>query len=149
MEPSQLEKSAEKNDRASKRHHLELLVLSAGAILLSFLLVVRPDQRVAFCYLEDYPIPETCVPKACFGITCPACGLTRSLVFLAQGDLSASLRTHRIGWLLAAVILFQVPYRLYALVHGDAKGAVSVVFRWFGYFLVFLLIANWVLELPR
>jgi len=139
--------NAERYSRSSKRHHVELLLLSTAAISLSFLLIVRPDQRVAFRHLEDYPIPETCVPKACFGITCPACGLTRSLIFLAQGDLIASQQMHRLGWLLAAVILFQVPYRLYALAQGDVDGAVLAVFRWFGYFLVFLLIANWVVGL--
>jgi hypothetical protein len=144
MDESQYAKIAETNGRSSMRHHIELLFLSTASILLSFLLVVRPDQRVAFCHFEDYPIPETCIPKACLGISCPACGLTRSLIYLAQGNLTASLRMHRLGWLLAAVILFQVPYRLYAIVHGDLDGAVSAVFRWFGYFVVFLLIANWI-----
>jgi len=128
---------------AMQRRHRFVLLLCAAALLLAFVLQVRPDQRVEFRWFPGIPLPHTCMSRICFGLECPACGLTRSIVYFAQGDWRASLETHRLGWLFAVTILVQFPYRLFALARKDAFPLGRRLPACFGYALIFLLIANW------
>ncbi len=47
----------------------------------------------------------TCWFRAVFGLDCPLCGMTRSFVALAHGELSAALRFHPAGPLLFAAMV--------------------------------------------
>lgn len=49
--------------------------------------------------------PPLCPFRALTGLPCPGCGLTRSLVALAHGDLAASLFFHPLGLLLALALV--------------------------------------------
>ena len=126
-----------------------MLAVACVVVVLAFALEVRPDQRVAFRGLAAYPLPETCFSWAWFGIRCPGCGLTRSIVYLAQGDWDASLRMHRLGWLLALAVLLQFPYRLLALRRGDRPVLTALLRRLCAAMLILLLIGNWLLDLLR
>ena len=81
--------------------------------LLAFLLHELPDGRVALRGLPQFPLPQTCMSRALLGLRCPGCGLTRSIIHLAQGDWRESWHDHRLGGLLGIVIALQIPYRLY------------------------------------
>jgi hypothetical protein len=52
--------------------------------------------------------PLSCPLKAFFGITCPTCGLTRSVLYAWNGDFDMSLRFHFGGivLLMVGVVLF-------------------------------------------
>ena len=80
------------------------------------------------------------------GLRCPGCGLTRSIIHLAEGDWRASWRSHRLGGLMAAVLIFQVPYRLLALRRPETP---LIPPRWqaaLGTALIVLLIVNWLAD---
>jgi hypothetical protein len=124
-----------------------MLVLAIGVIACSFLLEAHSDQRVAFRFLPDYPLPETCLAHSMFGVSCPGCGLTRSFIYLAHGDWQTSLKMHRLGWLLALAILFQLPYRFFCLAKHDCSLTTLAFFRWFGYLLIALLLGNWLYQI--
>jgi hypothetical protein len=100
-------------ERLRRQGHLSILLLAVLVIAASFVLQVAPDgDRV---YLHGAPaatLPPLCFMKALGGVPCPGCGLTRSFIYLAHGNPSASWQAHRLGWLLAALALVQVPYRL-------------------------------------
>ena len=76
------------------------------------LLEVQDDRTVALWFLPDRPFPDVCPSRRFLDVECPGCGLTRSLVYLSRGELISSVRMHRLGWLVAAVVLLQVPYRI-------------------------------------
>jgi hypothetical protein len=85
--------------------------------------------------------------QSLFHVSCPGCGLTRSFVYLAQGDLQSSLRMHRIGWLMALAVLLQIPYRIASLAM-PGREVLGVVFPTiFGQVLITLLIGNWIFNL--
>jgi hypothetical protein len=132
---------------ARRRRHWEMLIVASVVLVLAFALEVRPDQRVAFRLAPHYPMPETCMSRYLFGVSCPGCGLTRSIVHLARGDWRHSLQLHHLGWLLAAAILFQFPYRLWCLWRDDCSRATRSLSRCFGTILIVLLIGNWLCEL--
>jgi hypothetical protein len=121
-----------------------MLVFSSLAIVLSFALFIRPDGRVALRGLENHPVPETCLAKTVFHIDCPGCGLTRSFISLARGDVAAAWKYNRVGWLLALACLVQIPYRSYALARQRMLAPRSSAI--FGYLLIAALVGNWVLH---
>ena len=83
--------------------------------MLAFVLQELPDGRVAVRGFPQFPLPQTCTSRAWLGLKCPGCGLTRSIIHLAEGDWRASWHNHRLGGLMAVVIALQIPYRLLAL----------------------------------
>ena len=120
---------------------------SPAVVLLAFLLHELPDGRVAVRGLPQFPLPQTCASRAWLGLRCPGCGLTRSIIHLAEGDWRASWHDHRLGGLLAIVIAFQIPYRLYALRRPGRPLLLDILAdRDRLYALIALLVANWLLD---
>lgn len=128
-----------------RRRHYEMLVIASAAVLLALILRVRDDGRVVFWGLPDYPLPPSCLTYALFGIKCPGCGLTRSVVQLTHGHWASSWHFHRLGWLMALAIVLQLPYRLLAL-RGGRPPLGTRLPQLIGYVLIFLLIANWLMD---
>jgi hypothetical protein len=124
-----------------------MLGIAVLVVVLAFALEVRPDQRVAFRGFSAYPVPETCFSWAWFGIKCPGCGLTRSFIYLAQGDWSASVRMHRLGWVMALAVLLQFPYRLLSLARGNRAVLPAFLRRLVAALLIVLLLGSWLLGL--
>src|SRR5262245_22508850 len=94
------------------RRHREVLAAACAVGVLAFALVELPDGRIAVRGFRQHPLPPTCLSRSLLGLRCPGCGLTRSIVHLAEGDWRASWHDHRLGGLIAAVIVLQIPYRL-------------------------------------
>jgi hypothetical protein len=129
---------------ARRRHDITMLLMAVAVIAGAFSLRVRNDGRVALWCLPDWPLPHSCASRAVFGTSCAGCGLTRSCIYLAQGDLGASWRTHRLGWLMAAAIVCQIPYRAAVLRRSGGRPLGIWFPRAFGYILIVLLIGNWI-----
>lgn len=133
------------SDGLQRDWHRAMLVVALTIIALSFVLMVRDDQRVAFVGFAAAALPESCGMRIFFQRDCPACGLTRSFIYLAHGDVSNSFSVHRFGWLLAAGVLLQLPYRWLAL----RNPALSLSHRaaiWIAGLFVALFLANWIYE---
>jgi hypothetical protein len=128
-------------------YHRLLLTLAAGTLIAACVLQVNSDQRVAFSLLPRWPFPEVCQSKRLLGWDCPGCGLTRSFVHLAHGDVTASLAVHPVGWLVALFVAAQIPYRLWAL--RDRRGApLGERLPWIiAVTLVAVLLASWLARL--
>ncbi len=135
--------------RLARRRHLDMLLVAVVAVVFSFVLRVRPDQRVELRWLPNYPAPEMCAWRTWTGLDCPACGLTRGFIRLAEGDCSAALALNRASLLLAVAVLLQFPYRLLAL-SGSSFGRRLSESSWpnaFGWVLIAALTGNWLLRL--
>ena len=98
-----------------QRHDRIVLALASVIILLSFLLDVRSDERIEFTFLAGFALPHTCLSRALFEWNCPLCGMTRSFIFLAEGRWAESVHVHALGWLVALIVLAQIPHRIVAL----------------------------------
>lgn len=118
--------------RLSNRH-VPLLLLGVAVPSLALLMDVPGDGRVVcFRFLPDVPLPDVCMMQRAFGVDCPGCGLTRSIICLTQGRIADSLAMHRLGWLVLALLILQVPYRLWCLLRTTPR---FVHRPWFGYAL--------------
>lgn len=101
--------------QACWQYHVQILMAAVVVVVLSLLLKVVDRERIAFMGLEQFPLPHTCASRILWDAPCPACGLTRSFVLLFHGDLTGSLRMHPLGFWIAALVVFQIPYRVLAL----------------------------------
>jgi len=95
--------------------HFPYLVAGIAVPLLAVSLTVVDGTRIAFQFLPDVVLPHSCVSRMLFSFDCPACGLTRSIVYFVHGRFADSLAMHRLGGFVFLLILAQVPYRLWCL----------------------------------
>jgi hypothetical protein len=123
-----------------------MLQLAVFIVLAALFLQVRDSDRVAVPWL-GLKLPMMCGSRVLFGVDCPGCGLTRSIIALASGNLQQSLHFHRLGWLMALAIVAQIPYRYYALRELRMRVVPREWPSWAGYFLIAALLINWLLNL--
>lgn len=62
-----------------------------------------------------WEIPELCSWRRWFGIECFGCGMTRSFVFMAHGDIVSAFQMNKLGPVLFSGVAIQIPYRPYVL----------------------------------
>ena len=110
----------DRRDRGRQRHGFFLALATIVAVL-AWSLEVRPDERVAFRGFSQWPLPHSCYSRIAFGVPCPGCGLTRSVICLMHGELAGSMAMHRLGWLIFGAIVLQIPYRLLALAGHEPR----------------------------
>jgi hypothetical protein len=83
------------------------VVLLIGAFLFTV-------DEIGLCFF-GLKWPLHCVLNHLFGVRCVFCGMTRSFVAMAHGDLSAAVAYHHVGPGLFLFVVFQIPYRIWAL----------------------------------
>lgn len=95
------------------------LIFAASIILLSCILTPSnsQDDRVT---IFGFKTPILCLHRLIYNKPCPGCGLTRSFVCFAHGDIRTSYNYHRLGIPLFIIILLQIPIRLYLLRVGSS-----------------------------
>ena len=102
------EKDSPRPEAPTASHRLVFL-MSSGMLLIAVLLGqlqrVLPSASIS-------RLPVLCAFRRMTGVPCPGCGLTRSWVALAEGNLHQSLGFHRLGWLVMLYVIAQ------ALRHG-------------------------------
>ncbi len=134
-------------DAIRRKHHRFILGLAIFAVVMSFVLEVVPEGRVAVHGFEQWPLPHSCYARMLFDRGCPGCGLTRGFIHLAHGRLSESLAVNRVGWTIALATLLQIPYRIIALRSETGTPLGTLWPRAIGWTILVLLFSNWCYEL--
>jgi hypothetical protein len=88
---------------------LSLLVLALAATLQTV------DGTGVFVPVAGIQLPELCYARRWLGIECPGCGLTRSMIAIMHGQLTAAWKFNPAGLLVFGIVLFQLPYRVWQL----------------------------------
>jgi hypothetical protein len=98
-----------------------VLLVCGGIVGAAALLTPGPDVVSLF----GVDIPVVCGFRRFTGWPCPGCGLTRSFVYAAHGQLAASFGAHVLGPVCFALVASQVPWRSWRLYTVAARGARS------------------------
>lgn len=87
--------------------------LSAPATVIATALVLefRAPDEIVIPFLE-IALPTTCWTRRWLGWNCPGCGLTRSFVQAAHGDVSGAMAVHPMGTIVFGLLLLQLPLRI-------------------------------------
>ena len=124
-----------------------MLAMATVVIVLSCVLKIRTDQKVAVTGFLSLPMPELCLSKSLWGLKCPGCGLTRSFIHLAHGRFHESMSLNRIGWVLALATVLQIPYRIWGLWYLSKHKTTEPIPAWlpmaFAWCLILVLVGNW------
>ncbi len=130
--------------------HGSLLGVSTVVVALAATMSVHQTSEVRLPGLP-FSLPELCYFRATTGLNCPGCGLTRSFISLAHGELALAWHYNPGGVLFFPIVLFQIPYRAAQLLrvyrglpswnlgwlgHGVFMGLAAVLFvQWVAKFL--------------
>jgi len=135
--------------RPDPLYHVVWLGLSSGVLLAAALLSVRGQTQVVLPLL-GVPLPELCMLRRTLGLDCPGCGMTRSFIALAHGDVWSAWSYNPAGLLLFAILAFQLPFRacqLWRIRRGRPEMAMTGAAQMaFGVFATALL-GQWALRL--
>ncbi len=83
-----------------------------GVMLLLAAVVIGAAAQVTFF---GWDVPVMCTWRRILGIECPGCGLTRSFVFLAHGELVEGFRMNALGPPMFLLVASQLVYRPVAM----------------------------------
>ena len=128
-----------------RKRDRDMLAIAGVVIVLAFLLKVE-EPRVRLAVWPGFLVPESCFARVYYEVDCPGCGLTRSFIYLADGEIQKSLNANRVGWLLALSVLLQIPFRIVSL-KTEGRFISIPVRRAMGWSIVIILISNWVYNL--
>jgi uncharacterized protein DUF2752 len=119
-----------------------------GAFLRLGIVAALAAGAVAIARFVTLPAIPLCAFKLWTGRPCPGCGMTRSIVHLAEGDVAGSFRLHPLGIVFAACGLLLAAGATVGAVRGE-----DPVWRWLQrrggvavFVLVGALLAVWVLR---
>jgi len=129
--------------------HRSILVMSLLVLGASAALSVRGEREVVVPIINR-PLPGTCTFHRLTGWNCPGCGLTRSFVSLAHGQLHRAFHFHALGVVLFALVVWQIPYRLWKLRHVGRQHPArtfGILQKWAIVGLVVLLILHWLIRM--
>lgn len=137
------------NNGSTRARDLALLGGSLMVLALSALLALRGSSSVRLPGVGN--LPTFCLFRLFTGRQCPGCGMTRAFVALGHLDAAAAWHYHRVGPLLYALVMLQIPYRTLRLLWSRFRRLSDALEPHFHLALILglaaLMIANWLLRL--
>jgi hypothetical protein len=127
-------------------YHASILALALALLAAAVTLNVEGESHIS---LHGLTLPELCVWRQLLGISCPGCGLTRSCVSVAHGEIGHAWHFHPAGLFVVALAAAQLPYRAWQL-WRTALGQAEVLpnaIRLATWGLVAALVASWLWHL--
>lgn len=129
----------------AQKQNVRILLLTLAAIGFALMGSVSMSKISFF----EFPLPTFCAFKLFTGLDCPGCGLTRAIVFAMNGQFYQSYLLHLWGIPLAALLLLQIPYRVFLLLFDRRLPLFtlpSAIAQWKTHVVVLSLGVPWLLK---
>jgi hypothetical protein len=120
-----------------------------GAALLASLALARglASASPAAVHVAGHELPVVCPSRLLFGVNCPGCGMTRSVLLTLGGDLRGALGVNPAGpFLVAALILLALQLLLAARVPEASASARRRFLPWasvYGVVVASVMLIQW------
>ncbi|MDT5270202.1 MAG: hypothetical protein QOH49_2388 [Acidobacteriota bacterium] len=89
--------------------------LTGGALLASMALArALAEATPAAVHVAGHELPVICPSRLLFGVNCPGCGMTRSILMTLGGDLRGALSVNPAGPLLVVALILLAAQLLFA-----------------------------------
>ena len=100
-------------------------------------------------YFFGFKWPMHCLLHSVFDVKCAFCGMTHSFIAVAHGDLTAALQYHFLGPVLFGFIVFQIPYRIWALMISPRRVNIKIrkAHNYFAGIILAAILVNWLIYL--
>ncbi len=131
--------------RPATLHHWTFLVIACVVVVASLSFTVRGREQVIVPVLNS-ALPGTCTFRRMTGFPCPGCGLTRSFISIAHGQLVDAWRFNPAGVAFFAVVVFQIPYRIFQISRirrGLAEHRFAAADTWVLVGVAVIMLAQW------
>ena len=92
-----------------------------AVVVCAFLMTATTTQASLF----GWDVPVLCTLRRLTGWSCPGCGMTRSFVLLAHGQLADAFRTNVLGPPMFLVVAAQVPWSAWRIVRRARRAAAA------------------------
>lgn len=106
--------------------NLTFLVIFLGGAVTIVSLEVTPDNAVRIPWLNR-ELPATCVLVTRYGVSCPSCGITRSVITALRGEWERSYCYHPAGLAILGMLLAQCAMRAAFLSRRYRRPALDIV----------------------
>jgi hypothetical protein len=91
-------------------------------------------------------VPHVCLFQFAFGLPCPGCGITHSVLALIHFDFVGAWRQNPAGLFLAACLLYQLGARPLAMVRPHLQFRVNALSMWMGRTSLAVLLSVWLVR---
>lgn len=137
--------------KSERQLHHGLILLSGIVVLtLAASLRVRGDREVVVP-VWNKPLPSFCLARRLLGLDCPGCGLTRSFICLAHGEIVTACRHNPAAVWLFPLVVLQIPLRtlqIWRIRHGLREWN-STSWSWFVWPFLAILIGQWFIKIAN
>ncbi len=137
--------------KADLAPHLVILIICCG-IIAAALIITPAKTEISYLKIGSIPLPDTCIFHNLTGLPCPGCGLSRSIVAAAHGEIINSFSHHRLGLLTLVYILLQFVFRLGWILFPEYGLRFSRTGRYIDRGIIGLAVLfgiNWILTLSK
>lgn len=115
--------SAGNKSGASSEAPLHVALLALALILIAAPFFFTTDGefvRTVFPFLPQPP-DSPCIMRLLTGYRCPACGMTRSFIYMSRLHIARAAAMNPAGPLLYGLCAFELPYRSALLIRGGLR----------------------------
>ena len=142
-------KAFNRMNKIKKRNHIYIILLCASIIPISFCIPNQEDMAIYLSGIKLQRLPNVCLFKKISGIECPSCGLTRSFISISNLKIKKAWYFHRVGILIYAFVVLQIPYRIYMIWNEEAfeSNISKKIIKGYLYVIGVALIINWFFNL--
>jgi hypothetical protein len=123
--------------------------LTGGALLVSMALArALAEATPAAVHVAGHELPVICPSRLLFGVNCPGCGMTRSVLMTLGGDLRGALNVNPAGpFLVVALILLAAQLLFAARVREESPSVTRRLRPWaslYGVVVASVMLIQWV-----
>lgn len=91
-------------------------------------------------------LPHFCLFQKIFGIPCPGCGITRSLIAISELNFVSSWHYNPVGMFILLFIFIQIPLRIFAMTFKNMEGLMCLFSKILNCLIVSSLLLVWIVR---